>query len=928
MRQSNRGAFGWLVIFAGAASATALPPNFYDETVGDNWNQAVGLTFSASGRMFVWEKAGRVWEVEDGAKAAAPLIDISQEVGDWRDYGLLGFALDPDFDFNGHIYLLYVVDYHHLLYFGTPQYNPNANWFFHDTIGRLTRYTCNASDGFRTVNHATRLVLVGESIDTGFPICHQSHGVGWLEFGADGTLLASCGDGASFEDVDTGGCRGNSSCTCLSDGIITVKEDVGSFRSQLVDSLSGKIIRIDPATGDGLPDNPFFDNNAPRSPRSRLWTLGLRNPYRFTIRPGTGGHHRHDAHPGTIYLGDVGWSAWEEMSIARQGGANLGWPIYEGMNEMPLYAGLDIPNQDAPNPLFGTIQPGFGPCDQEFFTFDDLLVQDTLASPAFPNPCNPNLPIPNDIPAFVHRRPAFDWGRSLTARVSSYAGINSVVHLVNDPNGPVTAPMWSGNASTGGAWYVADDFPEEYQNSYFHADFGGRWIRRFQFDENDRPLAVHEFLEDNSSAIVAIAAPPTGGLYYIGYDQSGCCMVHRITYVDNFPPFAQAAGSPLHGPAPLNVQFSSAGSMDPDPMNGSGLTYAWDFGDGTPVNTQPNPQHVFQTTLDVTSLGSFTAKVFSLNPPHPIGGGNWNPEVMRDGDFPPVGNMSSLRQYDTYHAGDQGATDWVGYTFPDPVVFTKIVFQEGKHFFDGGWFDSLTLQVRSNGNWTDVPSLNIVPPYAGNNGINFESYLLTFPPVTGDGIRLHGDPGGSANFISVGEFRVHASSNNDPQRFDVTLTVTDVVGASDSASLIVSINNTPPSVIITSPINGSSWPADGSPTLLRASIMDMEHPPEQLTCRWQTILHHNDHEHPEPFDFDCSSSTVLSPVGHEGETYYYEVRLTVTDAHGLSTTKSSFVYPPKQPIPAASTWGLVAFALTVGIAATLMLRRPAALPSA
>jgi PKD repeat protein len=46
----------------------------------------------------------------------------------------------------------------------------------------------------------------------------------------------------------------------------------------------------------------------------------------------------------------------------------------------------------------------------------------------------------------------------------------------------------------------------------------------------------------------------------------------------NQPPVAVAAGTPTTGAAPLNVTFSSAGSYDPE---GAGLSYYWDFGDGT-----------------------------------------------------------------------------------------------------------------------------------------------------------------------------------------------------------------------------------------------------------------------------------------------------------------------------------------------------------
>ncbi len=861
---------------------------------------------------------------ENGVKSAAPLIDISQEVGDWRDYGLLGFALDPDFYSNGYIYLLYVVDYHHLQFFGTPNYDPAEDLYFQDTIGRLTRYTCNVGDGFRSVNYATRQVLIGETIDTGFPVCHQSHGIGSLVFGEDGTLLVSCGDGASYEETDLGGCRNGSSCSCLSDGIITDKEDVGSYRSQLVDSLSGKVLRIDPATGDGLPSNPFYSAGSPRAARSRMWAMGLRNPFRFTVRPGTGNASPSAADPGTLYLGDVGWTSWEEMSVVKTGGRNLGWPVYEGMDTMPEYANENIPNEDAPNPLFGTNQPGFGICGQRFFYFRNLIKQDTLSNPFFANPCNAGLAIPANIPKFIHKRPPFDWIHGgPQSRTSVYEGNNSVVYDVNEPSSPVPGGTWGGNSSTGGTWYTGTNFPVEYQNSYYHAEFGGGWIRQFLFDANDDPVEVREFLEDGSAAIVAVGMNSAdGGLYYIGYDQSGCCMVRRITWVNNVPPTAMADGTPLYGPAPLPVQFSSAGSFDPDPIGGSALTYAWNFGDGTPIDGNPNPLHDFQPTQDITAQGVFTARVFQLNPPNPLGGGNQDPEVMRDGDFPPVGNDESSRQFDTYHGGDQGNTDWVGYTFSAPRQLARLVFQEGKHFPDGGWFDTLTVQGLTAGNWSALSGVTVTPAYAGDNGVSYETYEFNFPAVTLDGIRLHGNPGGNANFISVGELRVITASNSGPQRFDVTLTVTDVIEASTSVGLIVSLNNTPPSVTITSPVDGSTWPLDGSPVPLAANITDVEHGPSELTCRWQTILHHNEHQHPEPFDFNCVSSTVFTPLNHEGETYFYEVQLQVSDAHGLSTTRTAFVYPPAQElIPAVSTWGLVVLSLGIAIAGTCIVRR-------
>src|SRR3954470_12413765 len=130
-----------LTLSARAAQSTTLPPGFSEQVVGSGWTEPVGVLFEDNGRMWVWERAGRVWIVENGVKMDYPMIDISNEVGGWRDFGLLGFALDPNFRQNGYIYLLYVVDHHHLVNYGTTNYNPSVNEYFRATIGRITRYT-------------------------------------------------------------------------------------------------------------------------------------------------------------------------------------------------------------------------------------------------------------------------------------------------------------------------------------------------------------------------------------------------------------------------------------------------------------------------------------------------------------------------------------------------------------------------------------------------------------------------------------------------------------------------------------------------------------------------------------------------------------------------------------------------------------------
>src|SRR5256885_1027255 len=86
------------LLAAHALSAATVPPGFTETVVGGpsggNWNEAVGLTFDSTGRMVVWERPGRVWFKDTSDATFSPLLDIREEVGDWQDHGLLGFALD------------------------------------------------------------------------------------------------------------------------------------------------------------------------------------------------------------------------------------------------------------------------------------------------------------------------------------------------------------------------------------------------------------------------------------------------------------------------------------------------------------------------------------------------------------------------------------------------------------------------------------------------------------------------------------------------------------------------------------------------------------------------------------------------------------------------------------------------------------------
>ena len=259
--------------------AQTVPTGFSDALVMGGWNQLTGFTFDANGRWYVWERTGKVWIVENGVKLATPLIDISEEVGNWGDHGLLGFALDPNFTTNGKIYLMYVVDRYYWLNHGLAGYDQYASTPNSATFMRITRYTA-IGPAHNAVDVNSRSVLFGETPQTAAAITHGSHGVGTLLFGTDGTLLASMGDGASYNVVDVGSNGDTYFQQALTDGILTAKTNVGAMRAQLIDCANGKILRLDPNTGDGIASNPFYDG------RNRAqWKAGC-GPWECAIHTG------------------------------------------------------------------------------------------------------------------------------------------------------------------------------------------------------------------------------------------------------------------------------------------------------------------------------------------------------------------------------------------------------------------------------------------------------------------------------------------------------------------------------------------------------------------------------------------------------------------------------------------------------------------
>ena len=123
------------------------------------------------------------------------------------------------------------------------------------------------------------------------------------------------------------------------------------------------------------------------------------------------------------------------------------------------------------------------------------------------------------------------------------------------------------------------------------------------------------------------------------------------------------------------------------------------------------------------------------------------------------------------------------------------------------------------------------------------------------------------------------------------MVVTDEEGASASIQKTISLNNTPPQIEFLSFSDGDYYSNAGTTILpLLAEVTDLEHSESELTYEWQVFLHHNSHFHAEPVDTTRQTEAVISPTNCN-EVYYYRIRLTVTDAGGLTSVREANLLP-------------------------------------
>jgi len=335
-------ALALVAAWAPPAQAQPLQPGFTESVVLSGMTEPTDVAFAPDGRVFVAEKSGLV-KVFSGLNTTTPTIaaDLRTQVHNFWDRGLLSLTIDPQFPLRPYLYAFYTYD--GKIGETAPRWGqPGASSDDCPTPPGPTDAGCVVS------SRLVRLTVSGNVVTSEQTLVHDwcqqypSHSAGGLAFGADGMLYATGGDGASFNFTDYGqegnpcgdppGAVGSKLTSPTAEGGALRAQD---FRTTADPTgLNGSLIRINPDTGAAAPGNPL--SASPDANARRIVAAGMRNPFRFALRPGTS----------EIYVGDVGWGAWEEINRLPAPTDttvdNFGWPCYEGNGQSPAYAGAGL----------------------------------------------------------------------------------------------------------------------------------------------------------------------------------------------------------------------------------------------------------------------------------------------------------------------------------------------------------------------------------------------------------------------------------------------------------------------------------------------------------------------------------------------------------------------------------------------------------
>jgi glucose/arabinose dehydrogenase len=301
-----------------AQAAPVLPANFSDELVA-NVGKPTGLAFTPDGRVLVTTMTGQLQVIDPSAGLLpTPALDVGPISCAIHERGMLGIAVDPAFAVNHYVYIDYTLK-------NGSDCGQNGDPSPFDRVSRFTLPDSNV------VDPASEFVVL-DHIPS-----RNGHNAGDVHFGADGLVYVSTGDGV-----------------CRLDPAEQTLCNVDNDNAQNPSLLLGKILRVAP-DGSIPADNPNVGAagahrcgdpagtgvSTAAGPCLETFASGLRNPFRFAVRPGTS----------QLYINDVGESTWDEIDLGAAG-ANYGWNVREGHCAVGSTTDCGDPPAGMTNPIF------------------------------------------------------------------------------------------------------------------------------------------------------------------------------------------------------------------------------------------------------------------------------------------------------------------------------------------------------------------------------------------------------------------------------------------------------------------------------------------------------------------------------------------------------------------------------------------------
>lgn len=302
-------------------AAAGTPPadlQFVELASGLSRPVAVRHAGDGSDRVFILEKVGRIriFDLSTNTLLATPFLDITGPVDSGgNEQGLLGLAFHPDYATNGHFFVNYTTD-------------PGAGL----DRTRIERYTVSADPNVADVG--SNMVILEIEQDA------SNHNGGDIHFGPDGYLYIGMGDGGGAGDTS----NNSQNRLELLGKMLRIDIDPASIveSAALAPELGGEICGL--VNNYVIPgDNPFAGADGTCD---EIWSIGVRNPFRFSFDRGTG----------DMFIADVGQGALEEIDYqpaSSGGGENWGWRCYEGNSEFNTTGCLPIENYDFPILQYG-----------------------------------------------------------------------------------------------------------------------------------------------------------------------------------------------------------------------------------------------------------------------------------------------------------------------------------------------------------------------------------------------------------------------------------------------------------------------------------------------------------------------------------------------------------------------------------------------